>query len=80
MSETHDRTADELEQDLNHQLGNTGYIIQESTERQPVPSGHAPRLKSVQHPDMGGLIVAERESGTKSGAWLKAEQPVEAVR
>lgn len=76
---THDK-ADELEQDLNFQLGNTGYIIRESTERQIVPSGHAPRLDAAQDTQTGALIVAERKGGMDSGAWLKAEKPVEVVQ
>ena len=76
---THDK-ADELEQDLNFQLGNTGYIIRESTQRQVVPSNHAPRLDAAQDMQTGALIVAERKGGMDSGAWLKAEKPVEVVQ
>jgi len=74
---THDRTADEIEQDLNHQLGNTGVIIRESTEHQPVPSGHAPRLDAAQDRQTGALIVAERKGGMHSGAWIECENPVD---
>ena len=46
-----------------------------NAEHIPAPSGHAPRLKAVQHPDHGSLIVAEREND--EGAWLLCGNPVE---
>jgi len=49
-----------------------------TTDHIPVPSGHAPRLKAVQNPDRGSLIVAEREND--EGAWLLCGNPVEVER
>jgi len=49
-----------------------------NAEHIPVPSGHAPRLKAVQNPDHGSLIVAEREND--GSAWLLCGNPVEVER
>jgi len=75
-----DRTADELEADLNHAVGNGNRMIRESTEHVPVPSGHAPRLETHAITGYYGIMVGERDSGLDSGAWIHAENPVEVDR
>ena len=74
---TEHTTADDLAADLNHALGNAQRIIHESTSRQIVPSGHAPRLETYASNGNVGIIVAEREGGMDSGAWINCENPVD---
>jgi len=76
----HDTKDDALaafEQDLNHALGNVDVIHREITEHVPAPSGHAPRLETYYSSDYDGIIVAEREGGMDSGAWIECEKPVD---
>jgi len=73
----HDTKDDDLETDLNHALGNADVIHRETTERQIVPSGHAPRLETYFSNDYDGIIVAERDGGMDSGAWIECEKPVD---
>ena len=74
---TEHTTADDLAADLNHALGNAERIIHESTERQIVPSGHAPRLETHASNGYVGIVVAEREGGMDSGAFIHCENPVD---
>jgi len=76
----HDTDNDALaafERDLNHALGNADVIHREMTERQIVPSGHAPRLETYVSNGYVGIIVAEQCGGMDSGAWIECEQPVD---
>jgi len=74
---TEHTTTDDLAADLNHALGNAHRIIHETTSRQIVPSGHAPRLETLISNAYVGIIVAEREGGMDSGAWVHCENPVD---
>lgn len=77
---TTERDADDLEADLNHQLGNTGTIIRESTDHVPAPSGHAPRLETVVGRDWEGICVSEARCPMDEGAWLMARNPMQVER
>ena len=76
MSEHTDK-ADELEQDLNHAVGNTDRIVRAPTERDIVPSGHATRLETLISRGYYGIIVAEENSGLDRGAYIHCENPVD---
>jgi len=70
-------TDNDLETDLNHALGNADVIHREMTEHIPAPAGHAPRLETYFSNDYDGVIVAERDGGMDSGAWIECEKPVD---
>ena len=76
MTENTDN-ADELEQDLNHAVGNTDRIVRAPTERDIVPSGHAPRLETYISRGYYGIIVAEKNSGLDRGAYIHCENPID---
>ena len=74
---TENDKSDELEQDLNHAVGNTDRIVRAPTKRDIVPSGDAPRLETLISRGYYGIIVAEQNSGLDRGAYIKCENPVD---
>ena len=74
---TENDKADDLEADLNHAVGNTDRIVRAPTERDIVPSGHAPRLETYISRGYYGIIVAEENSGLDRGAYIHCENPVD---
>ena len=74
---TENDNADDLEADLNHAVGNTDRIVRAPTERDIVPSGHAPRLETYISRGYYGIIVAEQNSGLDRGAYIHCENPVD---
>ena len=77
MTNENTDNADDLEQDLNHAVGNTDRIVRAPTERDIVPSGHAPRLETYISRGYYGIIVAEQNSGLDRGAYIHCENPVD---
>ena len=69
--------SDELEQDLNHAVGNTDRIVRAPTKRDIVPSGDAPRLETYISRGYYGIIVAEENSGLDRGAYIHCENPID---
>jgi len=74
---TENDKADDLEQDLNHAVGNTDRIVRAPTGRDIVPSGHAPRLETLISRGYYGVIIAEQNGGLDRGAYIKCENPVD---
>jgi len=77
MTEHDTDDAKAFESQLNHALGNADVIHREMTEHIPAPAGDAPRLETYFSNDYDGIIVAERDGGMDSGAWIECEQPVD---